>query len=42
MDDVVAMQVADSTHHLSEVKRCEVLLEVVLFADLLEETTVCG
>lgn len=42
MDDVVAMQVADSTNHLSEVERGEVLLKIVLLADLLEETSIRG
>jgi hypothetical protein len=42
MDDVVAVQVADATDHLPEVKRGQVLLEVVLLADLLEEAAVGG
>lgn len=42
MDDVVTVQVADAADHLSEVKRSKVLLEIVLLADLLEETAVSG
>lgn len=42
MDDVVAVQVADAADHLSEVEGGEVLLEVVLLADLLEEAAVGG
>lgn len=42
MYDVVAVQVADAADHLSEVEGGEVLLEVVLLADLLEEAAVGG
>lgn len=42
MYDVVAVQVSDAADHLPEVEGGEVLLEVVLLADLLEEAAVGG
>lgn len=42
MYDIVAVQVSDAADHLPEVEGGEVLLEVVLLADLLEEAAVGG
>lgn len=40
MDDVVAVQIAHSTHHLPEVEGRKVLLEVVFLSDFLKETPI--